>query len=272
MEHTEISWINPFNSGLPGLTHATYHSKALKQEVGFGIYLPPNYNDINENFPVIYWLHGKGGSEATGALSGIPDYLHHAILKKQVQSMVMVLVNGVDFSMFSDSYDRSILVETTLIKELIPFIDKNYRTIASKGGRALEGFSMGGNGALKLAFKYPELLSSVVTYGGSVHDLKSLSENRPTVFEIMFGSSSDYYQKNSVYELARFNSLKIRKNMSIRMIVGTSDFTFQNNQKVWNLLDELKINYQKKILDGFGHMVAAYYKTEGINGFKSHFK
>ncbi len=48
MEHTEISWINPFNSGLPGLTHATYHSKALKQEVGFGIYLPPNYNDINE--------------------------------------------------------------------------------------------------------------------------------------------------------------------------------------------------------------------------------
>lgn len=130
---------------------------------------------------------------------------------------------------------------------------------------------MGGNGALKLSFKYPELFSSVVTYGGSFHDLKSLSRNRPSVFEKMFGKSSDYYQKNSVYELARLNCSKIRNNLLIRMVVGTSDFTFQSNQKVLNLLDELKINYEKVILDGLGHIVQPYYEAEGLNGFKYHF-
>ena len=272
MKHNKISWINPFTSDLPGLTHTTYYSRALKQEVGFGIYLPPNYYDVNNKFPVIYWLHGKGGDETEGVYSGIPDYLNQAILKKQVQSIIMILVNGVDYSMYSDSYDKTILAETTLIEELIPFIENNYRTIANISGRALEGFSMGGNGALKLAFKYPELFSSVLTYGGSFHDLKSLSENRPCVFEKMFGRNSNFYQENSVYELARFNSLIIRKNLSIRMAVGTSDFTYNSNQKVWNLLDKLEIKYEKRILDGFGHIVQPYYEAEGLNGFKYHLK
>ena len=271
MKNNEISWINPFSSNLPGLTHSTYYSKALSQEVGFGIYLPLDYHDVNDNYPVIYWLHGKGDNETAGVYSGIPDYLHQAILNKQVQPMIMVLVNGADYSMYSDSYDKAILVETTLIEELIPFVDGTYRTIAKIGGRALEGFSMGGNGALKLAFKYPGLFSSVVTYGGSFHDLKSISENRPSVFEKMFGGNSDYYQKNSVYELARHNYLKIRKNLSIRIVVGTSDFTLQSNQKVWDLLDKLEIDYEKRILDSFNHIVQPYYEAEGLNGFKFHF-
>ena len=272
MRHNEISWINSFKSDLSDLTHAIYYSEALKQEVGFGIYLPPDYYDKNNKFPVIYWLHGKGGNETEGVHSGIPDYLNQAILKKQVQSIILVLVNGVDYSMYADSFNKTALVETTLIKELIPFIDNNYRTIANLSGRALEGFSMGGNGALKLAFKYPKLFSSVVTYGGSFHDLKSLSDNRPYVFEKMFGRNSDYYQKNSVYELARINSIVIKKNLSIRMVVGTSDFAFHSNQKVWNLLDKLEIKHEKRILDGFGHTVQLYYEAEGLNGFRYHFK
>jgi enterochelin esterase-like enzyme len=272
MKQNEISWINPFKSDLPGLSHAIYYSNELKQEVGFGIYLPPGYFDVDKRFPVIYWLHGKGGNEAEGFYTGIPDYLNQAILSKKVQSMVMVLVNGVNYSMFSDSYDKTVLAETTFIKELIPFIDNNYRTVANISGRALEGFSMGGNGALKLAFKYPRLFSSVITYGGSFHDLESMSENRPDVFEKMFGKDSDYYQENSVYELADINSSIIKKNLSVRMVVGTSDFTFQNNQKVWNLLEKLKIKYKKIILDGFKHIAQDYYKAEGLNGFKYHFK
>ena len=55
------------------------------------------------------------------------------------------------------------------------------------------------------------------------------------------------------------------------MVVGTSDFTYQSNQKVWDLLDELEIDYEKRILDGFDHIVQPYYKAEGLNGFKFHF-
>jgi len=54
-------------------------------------------------------------------------------------------------------------------------------------------------------------------------------------------------------------------------VVGISDFTFQSNQKVWNLLDGLKIDYKKRILNSFGHMVQPYYEAEGLNGFKYYF-
>jgi S-formylglutathione hydrolase FrmB len=53
------------------------------------------------------------------------------------------------------------MFESQFINELIPFIDANYRTQASRDGRAIMGFSGGGQGALRLAFKYPALFSSV---------------------------------------------------------------------------------------------------------------
>jgi endo-1,4-beta-xylanase len=58
--------------------------------------------------------------------------------------------------------------EQTIITELIPFIDTNWRTIATKHGRAIEGFSMGGYGALLYVFKYPDLFSSAVSNGGAL--------------------------------------------------------------------------------------------------------
>jgi endo-1,4-beta-xylanase len=69
-------------------------------------------------------------------------------------------------SFYSDSFDGQWMAETTVIEELVPHIDATYRTIANRDGRAIQGMSMGGFGALKLAFKYPDLFSSVVAFAG----------------------------------------------------------------------------------------------------------
>ena len=53
-----------------------------------------------------------------------------------------------------------------VIEDLIPLIDANYRTISDRRGRWVEGMSMGGNGSLKFALKFPDLFSSVVAYAG----------------------------------------------------------------------------------------------------------
>jgi endo-1,4-beta-xylanase len=55
------------------------------------------------------------------------------------------------------------MMETTVIKELIPHIDATYRTLTTQDGRAIQGGSMGGMGSLKFAFKYPGLFSSAAS-------------------------------------------------------------------------------------------------------------
>lgn len=88
---------------------------------------------------------------------------------------IIVFVNGGKGSGYYDwttpdhgpNSDFPIMSESIIIKELIPFVDGHFRTIPFRGGRAIEGFSMGGYGAVKFALEYPHLFCSAVAYGGS---------------------------------------------------------------------------------------------------------
>jgi S-formylglutathione hydrolase FrmB len=77
----------------------------------------------------------------------------------------MVIPNGGKRSEYRDWPEQHVLAETMIIKELIPLVDSRYRMQAAPLGRAIEGMSMGGNGSLKLALKYPELFGSVLAVG-----------------------------------------------------------------------------------------------------------
>ena len=145
------SWINKFISDVPGLVHRTYFSSSMNIEIGYAVYLPPDYsfkpacsNYGKKDYPVIYWLHGKGGDEASGFRVNIPAMFHRAITEGEIKPAIMVFPNCGSYSMFCDSMDRKIMGETILIKELIPLIDSTYSTIKSYKGRGVEGFSMGG--------------------------------------------------------------------------------------------------------------------------------
>lgn len=275
----EVSWVNDFTSSIPGVAHNTYFSDSMKREIGYAVYVPPGYGfdpgsgnteNREKRYPVIYWLHGKGGDESMGFDIRLFAFFHQAVTEEKIRPAIIVCPNCGSYSMFCDSYDKTIMGETILIRELIPLIDKNYMTIADSSGRAIEGFSMGGFGAVKSAFKFPEMFSSVVAYGASLHDLDSVSSNRPEVFERMFGANGDYFQQNSPYVLAQKNAVLIKKNLKVKFINGTLDFTLQNNLKLNSLLDKLEINYDFKVLDGYKHITIPYYETEGLNGFMFH--
>jgi endo-1,4-beta-xylanase len=274
----EILWVNPFESDVPGLKHMTFFSNSMQKEIGYAIYLPPGYiyeenlkNSRAGAFPVIYWLHGKGGDETSGFRVRFPEMYHKAIIEGKAEQAIIVFPNGGNYSMFCDSYNDTILAETALIEELMPIIDSTYKTIKSGTARAIEGFSMGGFGAVKLSFKYPDLFSSVITYAGSFHDLDTVSKKRSEVFERMFHNNVDYFQKNSPYIIAKNNAELIKKHISLMFINGSEDFTLPTNYKFFTLLDELGISYDKKILEGFGHVPGPYYDAEGLNGFAFHF-
>ena len=133
-------WVNrPKDGELPdGVPHHTFYSEANKAEVGYCIYLPPDYGPQEDRrYPVIYNLHGAGDNE----LHGFDDVkvLDAGIRAGRWPAMVVVLPNGGMRIFYKDSYEGAFMSETLIIREVIPYIDKTYRTIADRRARCIEG-------------------------------------------------------------------------------------------------------------------------------------
>lgn len=261
-------WVNPPTVTVPGMEHRTLFSASMKHDVGFLVYTPPAYAAGGGRFPVVYWLHGRGHSESSGVVA--IKALHELIAAGKVPPMMMVCPNGGDSSFYSDSPDGSVMGETTVIKEVIPFVDAHYRTIAAREGRALEGFSMGGFGVMKLGAKFPELFCSLVTYGGALVEEHTIVVRHTGTFELMFGGRMESFWANSPWELMNSNADRVRDALRIRMVVGTRDPTRLENWTFHELLDRLKLAHDYESLDGAGHNPAVYYERTGEKGFLFH--
>lgn len=161
----EPSWLMAPVEG-PNLHYRTFDSKAAGTKVSYLLYLPPGYEkDTDRRYPVVYWLHGIGGSQ-----QGVPDMaanMTRAIEAGKMPPVIFVYCNGMIRGGWSDAQWP---VETVTIKELIPHIDATCRTIATREGRGVEGFSMGGGGASVWGFKYTDLFGTVSIIAGAMRD------------------------------------------------------------------------------------------------------
>jgi endo-1,4-beta-xylanase len=219
-------WVNqPKPGSLPaGMTHHTYSSKSMGHEVGYCIYLPPGYEkDTGRHYPVIYTLHGAGGNELHGQLSA--QVLQEGILAKRLPPMILVMPNGGRYTYYKDSYDGKFMGETTIIRELIPHIDATYRTIAGAKGRCIEGFSMGGRGATRLAMKYPEMFCSLFNQSGNVFHIADMFDPaQPGKYPNNYlGPDRARYVDNDAFLLLQKNVDRIKAGLRIQMYCGTTD-------------------------------------------------
>ena len=131
---TAGAWVEPDKSAPAGMKYCTFPSKAAKGEVSYLIYLPPDYETAKDKrYPVIYWLHGRGGHQrAAGGAAGQWDA---AIKAGRAAPVILVGVNGLPYSSYVDSYDGKAPVHTMIVSDLIPHIDATYRTIAKREAR-----------------------------------------------------------------------------------------------------------------------------------------
>lgn len=134
-------------------------SSVLGQEVRYSIVLPKDYFKNKRNYPVVYLLHGLGDNESSwleyGRISQITD---HAVARKEITPMIFVMPQGFR-NYYVNDYAGTFLYEDMFIQELVPFIDKTYRTMADPGHRAVMGYSMGGFGALVLPAQHPDVFT-----------------------------------------------------------------------------------------------------------------
>jgi len=132
----------------------SYKSKTVGATRKALIYTPPGYSP-EKKYPVLYLLHGIGGDEKEWFNQGQPQViLDNLYAEKKVEPMIVVLPNGramKDDRATGDVYGKSAAFATfeqDLIKDLIPFIEKNYPVIKDSDHRAIAGLSMGGGQSL----------------------------------------------------------------------------------------------------------------------------
>lgn len=266
----DITWVNPPKDPPKGVTHHVFTSKAMKKEVGFNIYLPPEYETSpGKRFPVIYWLHGAGGQESQGVAQAA--LLDKAIAAGTMPQTIMVIPNGGKRSEYRDWPEQNVMAETMIIKELIPYVDAHYRTAAAPLGRAIEGMSMGGNGSLKLALKYPEMFGSVVaiagTYGRIRLDGYFFLGVTPDQQKWVAKLAQWYSADDDVFELARKNYNRLG-HLAVRLLIGTQDVSFPDSEKLHVHLRDLGVAHEYEILLGVSHNTQQYYDRAGIHGFQ----
>ena len=261
----KTSWNNPPSRPPPDVRHETLRSVALKTEVGYNICLPEEYSSKGEQrFPVIYYLHGYEGNE-----SSFLDYAKYwRAAVKRLGPVILVFVNGGETSFFCDSPDGSVPGETILMKELIPHIDQKFRTVTNAAGRSLHGYSMGGFGALKFAFKYPDTFGSVVAYGATLADAAEFKKHLGKVYAQMFGSDPKRFGENDPLVLAERNAEKIRGHVAVSLIVGTKDDFLERNRALHGKLQTLKIPHDHEEIRGAGHKKDDLYEPAALRAFE----
>lgn len=251
-----IVWVNQPTKELPErVTHTTYKSSLVDQEIGYCIYLPPSYeSESDERYPVIYNLHGNGGNELRTIDSAA--LLHEGILSGRWPEMIMVFPNGGHSTFYKDSYDGEFPMESIFIKEFIPMIDKTYRTISEKAGRCIEGFSMGGRGAVRLAMKYPEMFCSLFCQAGNVprtadkYDIDN-KEEHPNSY---LGPNKQNYIDNDPFLLLKKNVHKIKGKMRIMIACGTKDKGHMPSIREFHqALLENKVDHTYLEIEGLAH-------------------
>ncbi len=239
----------------------TFSSAAMKVELEYHIYVPPAYEAATEQrFPVVYWLHGGSGFPP-GVLATLAGRFDAAIRAGKVPPLIVVFPDGLGESMWVDSKDGTLPMERIVVSELVPHIDGGFRTIASAPGRILEGGSMGGYGAARLAFKYPEMFGALsMLNAGPLQEVLD-PQNVPlrgtagaqATLDRVYGGDQEYFRSQSPIFLAEQNADAVRGKVVIRQLIGEQDPSLENNRRFSEHLEKLMIPHTFEVLEGVQH-------------------
>ena len=148
--------------GMPRSENArTFDSKSIGAPVTFVAYLPADYQTSKASYPVIYALHGMFENSAFWEQRGLAAPYEELVRSGGAPNAIVVTVDGGN-NLFVNSAKGK--YQDLVTRDLVEYIDLNYRTIARREGRALLGVSMGGYGALNIAFSDPGVFGAVATH------------------------------------------------------------------------------------------------------------
>lgn len=156
-----------------GMVHQTqYYSEVRKKSVGVWVYTPAGYEKGDKRYPVLYLQHGGGEDETGWVNQGMTNrILDNLIADGKAKEMIVVMANGtfnIPGAPFGYSIEGMKPYETDLTTALIPFIEKNFRVVEGREGRALAGLSMGGGQTFFAGLQHTELFAHLGIFSTGV--------------------------------------------------------------------------------------------------------
>ncbi len=245
-----------------------FHSALLRTSVRYCVYLPASYSAADaktRKYPVLYLLHGLGGNAQSMALDGEWTTLQDLRSDRLVGEFLVVAPDGWD-AFYINSRDGKTPYSDFFLREFMPFVERTYRVRSERTARGITGFSMGGYGALRMAFAHPELFGSASAHSGALmrEPPQGVSAGASTgnlaaeLLAKVFGNPIDhkFWDLNSPFLLARKNAAALMK-MKIYFDCGTEDSYgfYRGASELHETLDSLKIPHEFHLYPG-GHSVS----------------
>jgi enterochelin esterase-like enzyme len=144
-----------------------FRSSALDRNWSYAVYLPDGYENSNLRYPVLYLLHGNGGNLYSWVNDGHIQQTADALIARGDIPPCVIVMPDAGTSWFVDRKEN---METAVIADLIPDVEKNWKVLSSRPGRLVAGLSMGGYGAMRFSLKYPELFAAAALLSPAIYN------------------------------------------------------------------------------------------------------
>ena len=194
----------------------TYNGPITGDKIIYTLYLPPGYAKDKGPYPLIVFLHGAGGGNAS---SEVMQSYEAARKGGKIGNFAVVFPEKYGGTVWRDGA-KDKRAETNVLKELLPHLEKEYALTRDRGARTIMGFSMGAAGSIYWGAKYLDIFSTVV----------ALDAGGGTSF-------TDPKARNYVPEYGK-KTKAIQESLKLRLVQGGL-----NTKKFRDSLDQLKISY-----------------------------
>jgi enterochelin esterase-like enzyme len=243
----------------------SFQSKLLGMSIQYSIYLPANYTrDKAETYGVVYLLHGYGDNnnswndqylQVTSSINALED-------TGTISPMIYVMPQGFK-SYYVDKFDGTFNYMKMFVDELVPYIDKLYRTKADKEHRAVVGYSMGGFGAMVLPSMNPSVFSVSVPLSMSFRTDAQYTTEAASGWDNQWGSIfggagltgtarlTDYYKSLCPLHFFTKESASIYSGINYFLDCGDDEEQLSvGNDELHILMRDLGIPHEYRVRDG----------------------
>lgn len=236
------------------------NSKLMARQMPYKVILPEGYaspkgkNKAEKplSYPVIYLLHGLSGHfDNWNAKTKLLEY-------SEKYNFILVMPEGGDGWYTDSGSENNDRYESYISEELIPEIDKKFRTIADRNHRFIAGLSMGGYGAIKFGLKYPQMFALVGSFSGALgaadwteKEIGTKGAIAESILKVYGTAGSQTRKENNIFQMVRdISAEKIKVLPFIYMSCGTEDFLYKNDRDFADLLQQKKIPHEYRELPG----------------------
>jgi putative tributyrin esterase len=229
-----------------------FHSSLINATLPYEVILPRDYRTTTTRYPVLYLLHGHAGHYTDWPTrTNIADYA-------AAYRMIVVMPEGNNSWYVNGAAGTNDKYESYVLQELMPDVDKRFRTIQSRYGRAIAGLSMGGYGAIKFGLKYPATFAFAASMSGAFgvtrYTQNEIGGANWEPFLNTFGPvDSETRKANDVFEITRaLTPARVASLPYFYFDCGTEDSAqhFKPNRELSELFLEKKIPHEYRELPG----------------------